>query len=337
LGKHERKLVQEAEEILNDLLNRAQPSSEQKKHRLFKCVECLETAIRDDFPEIRLSTHVGNIYGTSMGNIQLELADRRTVYLELKFLKGGVGTRANIGQDSLTQFHLLEDGEACSWSQFRKNKGHKKWVEAALTEFGEYPPDLEGVVERATYLKEVVGHDGGSMEGMADQVLADTSSAGKKVAAAKVVKRIMERDREEKLEYIRYLMTLKQNSENVQKFTLLILSGAHTHEALKALWDTPLKEILERLRQGYRVYYVYRDSLTVTREDLTSKLVGLLGGRLFITSREGQTNVLISFRDQADTERSILRVVFHWKNVFQGIKTPCLNVFDEAYLKSSAC
>jgi hypothetical protein len=337
MGKHEREVVYEAERILNDMLNGIEPSAQQKRHPLFSCVQRLKEAITADFPNIERSCHVGNIYGTSLGNIELHLADGREVFLELKFLTGGVGTRANIGQDSLTQFWLLEDDEICSWSQFREKEHHEKWVKEALAEFDEYPRDCEGIVERASYLKDIVGHDGGSVENAADQVLANPSSPKKKVKAAKIIKNIVGKDRAEKLRYIQYLRTLRQNAENIKKFLFLVLSGAHTHKALKGLWSLSLEDILGKLRQGYRVYYVYKGSLTVTKEDLTSKLADLMDKSLFIAIKEDQTNVLVSFRDKDGTEQPVLRIVFHWKNVFQGIKTPCLNVFDEAYLKSATC
>jgi len=335
MGKHEREVVYEAEKILSDMLNDIEASKEQRRHPLFDCVQTLKEAIRADFPNVEASHHVGNIYGTSLGNIKLHLTDRREVFLELKFLKGGVGTRANIGQDSLTKFGLFEDDEVLSWSRFREKENHEKWVREALAEFDRYPQDCEGIVERASHLKGIVGRDGDSVENAAEQVLKNPTSPKDRVLAAKIIKKIVENDRAEKLRYIQYLRTLKQNPGNIKKFLFLILSGAHTHKALKGLWSLSLEDILDRLKRGYKVYYIYKDSLTVAREDITSKLADLIDKSLFIAFKEDQTNVLISFRDDDGTEKPILRVVFHWKNVFQGIKTPCLNVFDEAYLKSA--
>jgi len=48
---------------------------------------------------------------------------------------------------------------------------------------------------------------------------------------------------------------------------------------------------------------------------------------------QGETNVVVEFKDPdtGDWEK-LLRIVLHWKNVFQGIATPCLNIFDEGIL-----
>jgi len=31
---------------------------------------------------------------------------------------------------------------------------------------------------------------------------------------------------------------------------------------------------------------------------------------------------------KGEVSRPLLQIVFHWKNIAQGIKTPCLNIFD---------
>ena len=65
---------------------------------------------------------------------------------------------------------------------------------------------------------------------------------------------------------------------------------------------------------------------------VTMEAWNLLDKEIYILFRENQTNVLLSFMNDKGNEILILRIVFHWKNKFQGIETPCLNIFDERYL-----
>ena len=129
MGKHERENVYIAETIINDLLNVKQIDKNRKRHEFFDYAQALSGRIKCDFPNIQKSYHIGNIYGSSIGNIKLILESGEEIYLELKFLKSGVGTRANIGQDSLTNFHLFQGEGILSLSDFRNTKNHTGWVE----------------------------------------------------------------------------------------------------------------------------------------------------------------------------------------------------------------
>jgi len=338
MGKHEREDVYIAERILNDLLNGKMIEANRKKHKLFDCANALASRIKTDFPNIQQSYHIGNIYGTSLGNIKLILASGEAIYLELKFLVSGLGTRANIGQDSLTNFQLFKGEEILSWSDFRKTKNHTVWVEEQLNKFKSYPQEIKNkigmgaVYAKAAYLKNgVLGITGENTMTVVNEILCSPPSP-EKLVAAEIIKNIMEKDRNEKIEYIYYLRTLDQNHENIKKFLFLILAGAHTYESLMSLWGINLPQIIETLRHRYFVYYVYKGTLRTEVEDYSRKLRNLLDKEIHISFRENQTNVLLSFMNDKGNEIPILRIVFHWKNKFQGIQTPCLNIFDERYL-----
>jgi hypothetical protein len=165
--------------------------------------------------------------------------------------------------------------------------------------------------------------------------LSDPKASDEKKIAASIIKEIMERDRNEKMEYINYLKTRKQNPDNIKKFTLLILAGAHSHRAFKSMSHLPLEKIIDMLKHGfYRVYYVDKKTSTVRVEDLTEKLTKLMNKELGIFFKDGETNVIIGFKEPGKEEPTpVLRIVFHWKNIFQGIETPCLNIFDESFVR----
>lgn len=340
MGKHEREDVYIAENILNDLLNGKIIEANRKKHKLFGCANALANRIKTDFLNIQQSYHIGNIYGTSLGNIKLTLASGEEIYLELKFLASGLGTRANIGQDSLTNFHLFKGENICSWSDFRKTKNHTGWVEEELNKFKSYPKEIKNkigmsaVYSKASYLKnEVLGITNENTMTVVDEILRYPSPSPEKLIAARIIKNIMEKDRDEKIEYIYYLNTLGQNHEHIKKFLFLILAGAHTYESLTAQWSVNLPQIIETFRHRYFVYYVYKGTFRTELEDYSGKLRNLLDKEIYILFRKNQTNVLLAFEDNKGNEIPILRIVFLWKNKFQGIETPCLNIFDDRYLR----
>lgn len=342
MGKEERKKVFIAETIVNDLLNGRPIDSERRAHEFFDYASAFAKRIRDDFPTLQESEHIGNIYGSSIGDIKLLLESGEEVFLELKFLESGLGTRANIGQDSLTKFHLFKGEGVFPWSDFRSSKKHDQWVRDELDRFGQYPASIQNIrskraiSERASCLKQLLGITRGeNCEKVADDVLNNPSLPPIKLLTANIVKSIMVRDKQEKREYINYLKTLEQNYDNIKKFLFLILAGAHTKDSLEAQWAIDLNKIIEALRHKYYVYYIYKKTLGIKVEDYSQKLTNLLTKQIFISFRKDQTNVLMSFYGDSGNEIPILRIVFHWKNKFQGIETPCLNIFDDRYLTSS--
>ena len=339
MGKHERQEVFFAEQTVDLMLNKVPVSTQRQRHHLFKCSEALVAKIRADFPSMKGSHHIGNVYGSSIGDIKLMLPAGEEAYLELKFLASGGGTRANIGQDSLTDFSLFQGASVVPWSRFRDGKGHQAWVERELDRFDNYPRavksmgGMSGVYGKAGYLKNhVLGITKKNTMGIVEDILASRASAEDELKAATIIKSIVERDRAEKLEYIEYLETLSQNHDNIKKFLFLILAGAHSHDSLKALWHESLNDIVRTLRSKYYVYYVYKHTLETKVEDYSEKLSNLVTRVISVSFKPQQTSVMLSCKDSNGSEISILRVVFHWKNKFQGIKTPCLNVFDERYL-----
>lgn len=253
MGKHERENVYIAETIINDLLNVKQIDKNRKKHEFFDYAQALSDRIKCDFPNIQRSYHIGNIYGSSIGNIKLILESGEEIYLELKFLVSGLGTRASIGQNSLTDFHLFKGQKVLSWSDFRGRKNHTGWVEEELNKYEDYPREIKSIMgsgaiyEKAGYLKEVLGVIKQNTMTVVEEVLDNPVSSQEELVAAEIIKKIMQTDREEKLEYISYLKTLGQDYEKIKKFLFLILAGVHTHASLREQWNLGLPEILETL------------------------------------------------------------------------------------------
>jgi hypothetical protein len=80
----------------------------------------LANRIREDFQnQIINAKFIGRNYNEPC-NIKLNLNNNRIVYIELKLLRIGRGTRANLSQNALTNFNLFSGKNIKSWSSFRK-------------------------------------------------------------------------------------------------------------------------------------------------------------------------------------------------------------------------
>ena len=87
--------------------------------------------VKDNY-EFKSAVHIGNTYGTSIGDIKL--VGDFDLYIELKFLKRGTGTRANISQDALTANDIFSH-DTFSWSQFREQNKFSEHVFGLLKNY----------------------------------------------------------------------------------------------------------------------------------------------------------------------------------------------------------
>jgi hypothetical protein len=192
--------------------------------------------------------------------------------------------------------------------------------------------------KRARYLRDLLRPKSG--EAVETAVMRALTSPDPKIKeATRIVGEILELARLDKLKYLEHLKTLEQDPEAIRKFSILILLGVHKEDVMERAYSY-FDHFIGSLLKGnfvYRTYYVRKRDCEVCVEDLTSLIGKLLKIKDFrITFPENETNCIIEFLDPDSGEwRRLLRVVFHWKNVFQGIATPCLNIFDEEVLKES--
>ncbi|WP_126450759.1 hypothetical protein [Sulfodiicoccus acidiphilus] len=323
MGKYERGDAEKVERRVVSLL-RGEMVEEDDLTRIARSIY---EKVREDYPDVSGAEHIGNRYAEP-GDVRLTLNDGAHAFLEIKVVSSGKGTRANLGQDSLTEWGLFEEG-TLSWSAFRGTRGHQERVLQILESYGSYPSRCDGstsqrLVCMASQLKELVGPlPGESVEKAARRL------HGGAQRAAEVVNEVVEFDREVKLQYLSYLRGRRQVPENVRKFTVAILAGYHSRRAMGIAWRN-FDQLIGALR-NYRVYYAYKGTEKVVSENLSEKVLDLLGREMRVLFRDGETNVALGFVDRG-REVPVLRVVLHWKNLFQGIKTPCLNVFDEEFL-----
>lgn len=314
MGKHERQLIEEAEKIIVKILNSRELNINDRKNHWFNHALSIAQKIKEDFGNIGSAQHLGNRYDDT-GDI-LITSGKNKYFIEVKMsdTRLGAGTKANISQDALTENHLFA-GRVKSWSQFRQEKDHDKWVNDYLNNFTEYQEEIPKITnqilqkeEKARYLREL-------------------KTKGNKKAVS-ILNRIHERDKKEKIEYLTYLSLKKQKKELIKRFFVLIILGIHRKEDLENLIrkDNFFKEI-----QGLFVYYgnSYKDKILVRQENVGERIKKILkeyGGFEIIFPTDLTHCKIVGIKN--GLSKSLLQIVFHWKNIAQGIKTPCLNIFD---------
>jgi len=314
MGKHERQSIEDAEKIIVKILNSQKIGESNKRSHWFNHAVAITEKIKRDFPNITSARHLGNRYDNT-GDI-LIISKKNKFFIETKMsdTKAGIGTKANISQDALTENHLFM-GKVKSWSRFRQEKNHDKWVNDLLNQFTNYPQSIRRIPnpiaqkeEKARYLRNL------------------KAKGNKKVES--VLKNIHERDKKEKIEYLTYLNKQTQRKEFIKRFFILITLGIHRKEELENLMkkDNFFQEI-----QNLLVYYgnAHKGRIIARREDVGERIQKILKKytdfRIIFPERLTHCKI-IGIKGEAF--KPLLQIVFHWKNIAQGIKTSCLNIFD---------
>lgn len=314
MGKHERQSIEEAEKIIVKILNSQKLTNSDKKNRWFKHVFSIAKRITKDFPDINSAHHLGNHYDNT-GDIMI-ICKGKKIFIEIKMsdTETGIGTKANISQNALTENHLFF-GDVKSWSEFREDKGHKRWIDTYLNSFLKYPKKILKInnailqrEEKARYLRNL--------------------KKKRNKQAIEILNKIHEKDREEKIEYLNYLKKQKQREEMIKRFFILITLGVHTAETLNDLIKND--NFFQEVKNLFVCYgNISHDGVIVRKEDVGGKVKKII---------EKFSSFKIIFPDNVSHckivgiknggEHPLLQIVFHWKNIAQGIKTPCLNIFD---------
>lgn len=323
MGKHERHKAEICEYLISKALEHNENVlSEMVDENYIKLSIEIIDRITEDYG-VDSVQKVGNDYD-SIGDIMIN-ANSGKVFVEIKITESG-GTLGNISQDALTNYGIIR--EAMSWSEFRSEKNHYDWVEEYLNRF-DYPDSVReddtktSIYDRAKYLKnEINCGRGKKTENVARRVLSGSNDQDE-TTAARIILDIIDRAKKQRKEYIRYLSDKQINEEKLRKFTYLLLSGYATEDDIRERLDMSIHNIDGYDKYDYVVYNGYKDSMEVNKEDKNERVEILLGEKdVDIKFPEGQSG----FNVTVDGKK-VLRAQFHWKNKFQGIETPCINIF----------
>jgi len=195
MGKYERRSIGEAEKIIVKIINSHELNYNDKKNHWFNHAFFIAQRIKKDFKNIDSAQHLGNRYDNT-GDILIVLRkDKYFLEVKMSDTKLGTGTKANISQNALTENHLFA-GQIKSWSQFRQEKNHDKWVNDYLDRFTKYPNKISKITnlilrkeEKARYLRRL--------------------KAKRNKKAVSILTNIREKDKREKIEYLTYLSRKK--------------------------------------------------------------------------------------------------------------------------------
>jgi len=139
---------------------------------------------------------------------------------------------------------------------------------------------------------------------------------------------IHERDKKEKIEYLTYLSRQKQNNKLIKRFFILIILGIHRKEDMENLIK---KDNFFEEAQNLFMYYgnSYKGKIFVRQENVEERIKKILEeyNNFKIVFPAGLTHCKI-VGVKNSLSKPLLQIVLHWKNIAQGIKTPCLNIFD---------
>lgn len=316
MGKQEREQILLLEKSIVNVLNGNKPIISQGD-RWYKHLDPFVEKIKSDFKGIIKAIHIGNVYGPELGNIKLILENGTNAFIELKASESetGKGTLANISQDSLTKYEIIyhpKNEKILSWSEWRKKTNFSSLVEEQLDRMPYYSRSIS-FEEKARKVKELAG------------------KGDKKATLVKA--KIMEIAKHDKLSYIRYIKNFNINEENLSKFLCCLLSGIHTEKEILKFFSSVSKSDIERSYEVLTLYYsnVRTGKVIVTKQP--NKIKELLAEYsdfelVYPSEASGVVNTYITAKNKTNGKiAKILNFVFHWKNIFQGIKTPCINVF----------
>ncbi len=327
MGKHERSIVEEAEKIVAILINGNKLSLDQEKHPFLNIIKDFVKFIKNEYKNIENAKAIGNAYD-SPGDIVLNFKNGQKRYLELKFLeKSGYGTLANISQDALT---LLGIYDCESWSSFRKRTGHGREVKDILNKF-KYPfgeikesDSNSKIYKAAGYLKQVIEAGDRNVEGVCKEILASSTSSKNEKLASMLILDVIKMDKTSRKKYLSILKKSKIDKERLKKFVFLLLGGSHTQKILNVKIGQKLS--LGSSDKNYDVYYLYKETRQIAKEYGPEELYKIPSNFFSVEIKDDETNLVIFLLDK-DKRVNLIRVVFHWKNKFGGIQTPCLNIF----------
>lgn len=327
MSRDNRTAIEVAEIIVVDLINQEEIRDDQRENEWIEHCYAIANEISNTYNNIELAEHIGNTYNNNeIGDIKIRLnGSSEWIYIELKMSRSsrGRGTAANISQNALTNSNLFEGNDIRSWSDFREENDFKASIISEINRYTNYPEELSGIVKKGEHLKIIfqqLTQNTQDISVIASDYIDDPNVG----EIARIINDIVNIAKNDKLDYIQYLRNFNQNMESIIKFTIAILIGYHTIVQLNYILSIPYQEIYNLLERYY-VYYtnIRDDNVVVTIEELGTLVRNILSDDLRIHFPENQTNCIIQTVDGTN----ILRISFHWKNHFQGILNPCLNIF----------
>lgn len=312
MGKYERRDIELMEKSVARILN-CQKSLIDQNDKWYRHLLAFVNYIKKNFPNLKKAEYIGNKYGSSRGDIKIYFGNQGEEFIELKASESekGKNTLANISQNAVTVYGLIKGKNILSWSEFRNLNDFEKKVKALLNRYS-YPRPFD-LFTKARFIRKKVN--------MND------------LKAIKIKKSIFKLAKQDKKAYIKYIEKFPVNEESIKKFIFCLVNGIHTGRDILSFTKNVDLEFFKKQRDLITTLYgnVINDKIIITKAK--NKIGALLNNYEnfhFSFPAESGDNVYTYLSCQKlDTKEDIkiIGLVFHWKNIFQGIKTPCINVF----------
>lgn len=330
-----RKKSEDTEKLIVNILS--DDSTLETGNAWYDIGEQMAEKIDDDFSNIAEAEHIGNSYDT-LGDIVITTDDDSEVYIETKFVgDSGSGTLANLWSNCLTDLNQFEN--AISWDEFRELSNHDAWVNSHLNRFN-YPSTLDlpednksTRYEKASHLKDIIGWTKGSnTDTTAEEILDDTEATENQTLAAEIICTITELDGDERSKYIHLLQDRAQNQPMIKRFFILLILGVHTEKKIKEYSETPIGELHNETDQ-YLMYIGNRENNNLKNLNPTDYIDRLVDKEFSYRIDAENDSSLEIVTEWEGEERPILSASLNWKNKFQGIETPSVNIFPQDILE----
>lgn len=294
------KISENEEELFVEILQNLYLKSSKKDLNL-KFIEYVNVEILKDKEEkiIKIS-RIGDDY-SNLGDVEI-ITDKRKIILELKY---GRDTLANISENAITQENYGFFENALSWSEFReKNNFNKKIIDFII----EYDENIDRtLLEKRSKLAEFIRTlklKLGESNKNTETLIRKAEESGEFLDIVELFKKIIHLANKNKEDYINYLKENENllNTEKMEDFFYKVLLGI-----------TPSRN---KKYSNHEYYYLTPNKME----------------RILFNNKKDNNGFFIEYRKQdiiIGNNKIKLKLVFHWKNVMQGIQTPCLNVFKE--------
>lgn len=313
MGKHERGDIQEMEQSVVNLLN-SKPSLISKKHKWFRHMLEFFKYIKDKYKNIKEAEWIGNEYNSG-GDIKIKKSDDGIEFIELKTSETskGRGTLANISQNAITIYKLIEseDNKILSWSEFRNIN---KFSDKVIIFLNSYKKDF---LSKKTNDKA--------------RIIRDRAKKGN-IKAQNIKRLIMVLTKNDKKNYLNYIRKYKTNNNSIRKFVFCMLRGFHTIGRINNYFNT-INEDLIYSTKGFTTLYSNEKGkkVIITERKIDTKLIFDTDNDFYFSfpkaTEEKVYTYIFSKNKKSNKIKKIIGLTLHWKNIFQGIKTPCINVF----------
>lgn len=318
--------------LVCDLLNGID-SPTNRHHPLYEKAIEIAQYISNYFGKIETAEDIENTF-SSLGDMTISVKGKVYI-LELKKIESsnnGKGTLANTSQNIFSELKLIYEG--MGWSQWREKSGYQKIILGLLRRYESNDNGLENDARnlraRVYSIADRFGLKKGSMASLIKNIKTNYLSElnGKEKLAVSITDEILIAAREDLSGYLNDCRKKGINTKNLKSMIALLKLGYHTLPLLKKMMREDIDQILRD--SNYFIIYFYpgqHESSKRFKIEGPNEIKKWIQDRDTITAEiEGESLWVRS------ASTNILQFKFCWRNIFFGISTPSVEIFDKTNL-----